>query len=716
MTSTPRKKIAILGGGASSLTTAYALTSQPDWRDRFESITVYQMGWRLGGKGASGRGRGGRIEEHGLHIWMGWYANAFRMIRDIYDELGRPPSMPLATWTDAFKPHSYICLGEQVNDEWTTWPVAFPQTSDLPGEGKDEGEFPSVWAVVHEVISGLHELLRGDLVTPPPPEIAGHGLPALIRRVIGDITRGPTVVHEAVEIVECELLLREARERAARLRANPSRHTTEDASAVIDAMHGSRDRLLKHLEERIERDDEARRLFFIMDTGLTCIAGILAEVPHVSAHAFDALDKYDLREFMAKHGADPRTVQSAIIRAFYDLLFAYVDGDPNNQQVAAGVAVRFIFHMGLAYRGAVFWKMQAGMGDTIFAPIYDVLKRRGVRFEFFHRVRSLELSDDKRRVARIQLGKQATLNVPEYEPFVNVNELPCWPNAPRYEQLMEGAELERLQIDLESLWTPWRERESPVTLEDGRDYDVIVFGISLAGIPYVAPELVKASPRWQAMLDNIATVRTQAMQLWLKRDLAGLGWSLPSAVTDAYPEPMDTWADMSHLILREDWTDTAPPENITYFCAPMTGGIPAESDRDAPARELERVKRAGVDWLNRYAGIMWPKAMVAGTPGGFDWSLLVDPDHQQGVARFNSQYCHANIDPSERYVLSVPGSTQYRLHADDPDFDNVFITGDWTYSGVNAGCVEGTVMSGLLTASAMTGYPSKADIVGWNSP
>ena len=32
------------------LTTAWRL-SEPGWQDRFESITVYQRGWRLGGKG-----------------------------------------------------------------------------------------------------------------------------------------------------------------------------------------------------------------------------------------------------------------------------------------------------------------------------------------------------------------------------------------------------------------------------------------------------------------------------------------------------------------------------------------------------------------------------------------------------------------------------------------------------------------------------------------
>lgn len=55
MSPAPRK-IAVLGGGVGALTTALALSSLPGWQERFE-ITVYQLGWRLGGKGASGRNR-----------------------------------------------------------------------------------------------------------------------------------------------------------------------------------------------------------------------------------------------------------------------------------------------------------------------------------------------------------------------------------------------------------------------------------------------------------------------------------------------------------------------------------------------------------------------------------------------------------------------------------------------------------------------------------
>ncbi|MCC5907413.1 MAG: NAD(P)-binding protein [Balneolaceae bacterium] len=59
------------------------MTDYPGWEDH-NDITVYQMGWRLGGKTATGRGVHNRIVEKGIHISQGWYDNAFRMVKDAY--------------------------------------------------------------------------------------------------------------------------------------------------------------------------------------------------------------------------------------------------------------------------------------------------------------------------------------------------------------------------------------------------------------------------------------------------------------------------------------------------------------------------------------------------------------------------------------------------------------------------------------------------------
>lgn len=713
------KKLVILGGGAASLSTAYYLTNDPKWREKFESITLYQVGWRLGGKGASGRGRDGRIEEHGLHIWMGWYENAFRMIRAVYEELGRRGDAPLATWDEAFKPHDFIAFGETVDGKWANWPLEFAQTNDTPGQG---GEYPTKWDYVHETLEAIHNLFTRTLFSPRTMGPRPRGLWGWVKAIAAWIARLLKLLVELRTILEAERQLRAARDAAgaARAAARPDDTAAVHAVAAAKVDHHARQargHLQRSLLKRIESDDETRRLFYIIDTGLTCVAGVTGEHVGVGPHAFDALDKNDFREFLANNGACDETIQSSLILGFYDLLFAYRDGKPDDQKVATGVALRFIFRMVMTYKGAVFWKMQAGMGDTIFAPIHDVLKRRGVRFEFFHRVRNLELSDDRKSVARIQLGRQATLTKGEYRPFVDVADLPCWPSEPQYDQLVEGNKIKAGRYDLESLWTPWIDQETPVTLEHGRDFDQIVFGISLGSVPYVAPELVKASERWRRMVEKVETVRTQAVQLWMTKDIEDLGWTLPSAVADCYPEPLNTWADMTHLLPREEWRGGSgdPPRSLTYFCAPMEGGIPAVDDRSAPAVELAKVRSAAELWLTKYGTTLWPDAHASdGTR--FDWNSLFDRNDGSGPARLDEQFWRANIDPSERYVLSVPGSTEFRLRANQPDFDNLFVTGDWTYCGINAGCVEATVVSGMLTSQALTGSPTDDEIVGYSNP
>ena len=120
-----------------SLSAAFALTDTAELRERYE-LTVYQDGWLLGGKGASVRNREahGRIEEHGLHVWLGYYENAFTLLRRCYEELGRPPGAALRTLRDAFFKHSSIVVGEQTPRGWEHWSVTFPETGEWPGDGR----------------------------------------------------------------------------------------------------------------------------------------------------------------------------------------------------------------------------------------------------------------------------------------------------------------------------------------------------------------------------------------------------------------------------------------------------------------------------------------------------------------------------------------------------------------------------------------------------
>ena len=117
------------------------------------------------------------------------------------------------------------------------------------------------------------------------------------------------------------------------------------------------------------------------------------------------------------------------------------------------------------------------MGDAVFAPLYEVLKCRGVRFAFFRRVENLGVSPDGRDGSTPSgLQKQVTLNRPEYSPLTVVKGLPCWPSAPDYSQIVGGAALQAQCVDLESSWSPYQ-GVGTETLQRGTHFDAIVLGI-----------------------------------------------------------------------------------------------------------------------------------------------------------------------------------------------------------------------------------------------
>jgi flavin-dependent amine oxidoreductase len=90
------------------------------------------------------------------------------------------------------------------------------------------------------------------------------------------------------------------------------------------------------------------------------------------------------------------------------------------------------------------------------------------------------------------------------------------------------------------------------------------------------------------------------------------------------------------------------------------------------------------------------------TRDGFDWTKLLDPNRATGQARMDAQYWRANINPSDRYVISAPGTCTYRLHSGQSGFDNLVLAGDWTQTALNCGAVEAAVMSGRNAVSALT--------------
>ncbi len=204
----------------------------------------------------------------------------------------------------------------------------------------------------------------------------------------------------------------------------------------------------------------------------------------------------------------------------YDLVFGYEAGDPQRPAFSAGVGLGLATRMLFDFKGGVFWRMQAGMGEVVFAPMYQALSRRGVEFRFFHRLDEVRLADGGDAVGEIVLGVQAgrASDTARYQPLVVVKGLPCWPDRPDHSQIdIPDAG------DLESHHAP-RVDSGTVVLRADADFDVAVLAVSAGMIPHVCPEIVATNPRWAAMVDRLGTVATQSFQVWLDSDEDQLGW------------------------------------------------------------------------------------------------------------------------------------------------------------------------------------------------
>ena len=697
-----RKKIAVIGGGMSALSAIYQITLTENWQSKYD-ITVYQKGWRIGGKGASGRNPdfSNRIEEHGLHIWFGFYDNAFNQIKDCYNKLG-PTTSPLKTFDDAFKPHSFIPLEEFVDGEWETWGLEFPENDMKPG---GDHELLPLWQYVKMTLEVIHQYFSGQEKVASP-----HGCLGFFVRLFRKAFRWTEPLIEGFIISESKRLLKGAIDIIEEHGENIKHRDHEGHQALHDHLEGIGHWLKNLLGDILFHWTTARRLFIILDLTITCIKGILRD--GLLTEGFDVINDIEFMDWLKMHGAADITVQSTLITALYDVGFAYTDGDLTKRNYEAGSALRIIFRLGLTYRGAFMWKMQAGMGDTIFTPIYKVLSRfepsdteGGITFKFFHKINNVQLSGDQKSIERINVGIQAHVKDNKtYDPFVVINDLPCWPDRPNYDQLVEGDELQEKGINLESFWTPWENPES-IVLEKGKDFDLVILGTPIGTLPHICPELIAANPAWARMVETVQTTQTQAYQLWLKPDLNSLGWTDPSPVMTSYEEPVDTWADMSQLIERESWPEGIKPGSIAYFCGVMPDAtiIPPANNHWFPADQHDRVKKHLLHYLNNYTGFIWPKGARTNDQNGLDLELLIDPANGNGIERVDAQFWRANIDPSERYTLTNVGSSKFRLETDKTGFDNLFITGDWIQNFFNYGCIEACVMSGMLAARAVTG-------------
>jgi uncharacterized protein with NAD-binding domain and iron-sulfur cluster len=671
-----KQRIAILGGGMGSLVTAWELTSLPDWQDRYE-IVVYQQGWRLGGKGASGRGLHERIEEHGLHVLFGCYENACRIMESAWAEVPLEAGEPRRDFfEDMLAPQREIIMYEKIQGRHRPWTLDIVPRQGRPGDNRPVQLDP--FRALLQLIAWLRETAKDS------------------KRDRDTIVRMLAAIDEAERGVDA-------------LAAQAGIGLTSvGVPPVVGEIDGQITEVMTLAQGSPLSDTMGRRAGILINLYGATFKGLLASGVWLSGWDwFDgSLDK-DLRPWLHDHGAQQETLDSPVVQAAYDCVFTPT-------AMSAGAMLHCGFRIAM-FKGNVLYKMRGGMGDVIFAPLYRVLLERGVRFEFFHRVEALHRSADGNRIESITVDRQANVKQPPYRPLVPLaqpgsGDLYCWPNEPDWSQLdLPGSK----RPDFEDWWGNWRgteitlRRVDPAVQAGPDEFHSVVLGLSVGIFPDVCRDLLagNAKPRFREMVAALAphsTTQTQAFQLWLLRSLPDLEWQHNDGSTVIpYEEPFDTWADMTHLVREERFPD-GDVRAVTYHCSSMDDDAPPPH-RPAPgyvASQNARVRENSVQWIADNLPRVWPAAVDG--QGKFDWNVLWTGDaHKTGVARFDEQFWIATKSPSDRYVWPLAGTMGKRLRAHESEYENLILAGDWTKNAFSVGCLEAATMSGIAAARAI---------------
>ena len=660
-----KKKIAILGGGFGAMTTAYFLSKTPELRNEYD-ITVHQMGWRLGGKCATGRDEENRILEHGLHFWFGCYDNAWAMLREIYEHWEKPPNCPFETGFDAFDAQSYTPLWTRIGDSWGFYNVDWPTNDDKLGDGK---VLLSVWGILTQIADLLKKVL--------------HFSEAELAAEIGASrnSEGGEALNTAHNV------LRQGRK-------SYGADAEEDVLTQLDIVRDQFSPAACKIPANADADPHfapIRDLISnILHLGAVFSRGILWDIA-IGGKDIDDLNEIEFRDWLKSHGGSAELVDtSAPIKAIYDCCFWYTDGDHAKPNVGTGTALRVIMRIVATYKTAVMFTLRTGMAEAVVAPMYELMLSRGVKFEFFHRVSGLELDSAGTGIERVVIDRQAVARTGDYDPTRFFNGIPTWPSEPFWDQLENGNKLKASKVNFESHWSPDYPVEA-LTLTRGVDFDMVVLGISMGGYKSLnsqdvslAQPLIDKGGAFADMVSGIGLVPTMAAQIWLDETTQGLGWKDRPA-TVAGPDPMDIWADMSQEIPNEG----GDAKSVHYLCGAyhtMLNASPAH-DKSVPATALSEVTAALDTWLADAAPIAWPDRDAA-TP-----------------VPVTDRYIRANIDPTECCVGSAAGEVAKRLRVDETGFDNLYLAGCYTRTGLNTTCVESAVMSGMQASRAICGSP-----------
>ncbi len=719
-------RVAVLGGGPAACAAAYYLARQRDDYD----VSLYTMGWRLGGKCAAGRNPAAhdRIEEHGLHAFLGFYRNAMRTVAEVYADAGRSVATTGGPFAGAFRAQADVGVLDRFANRWAYFPTPLGANERVPGAvppGAEEA--PVDFAIALRGLLRRISVELGHLDGVADDDEGTRGRPNV--EAVSSALATPW--REGIAGVVAWM------EREGSIALEGFVETPPAASSVkratIALLEEVRSGLAWYYAGRVEGSRSAWFRWGGLDVLLTIAIGVLVE----STLDFDELDDRDLIAWLLEHGLAPEHAAISTIGQVYETLFAHAPDLPYRLDgLACGVGLRWFLLVSFGYDGYPAYDFRWSCPETLMTPYYEALREHGAQIHFFHRVEAIELegAGDEPHLARVRLRVQATVRGKgPYDPFVpgasEADAPPAWPLVPNFEQLVEGEALQQGRVDLEDVYAGWDGVEDRV-LEQGRDFDVCILGIPIGALPPIVAPLIDPSgrhfdPRWKAMVDHTALIQTVSAQLWFDRDAAAMFDESPVAVEAGGPptrglltgfvQPQGSLGDMTPLVGAERWPDP-PPRLLTYHTGALVAGArlpaPGPSARGFPAEQRAQWRALFERWLRDNHAALFDRG-----PREFEAFLaaLRTPEGQElaGVERLAAQAFSIACQPSDLYVLSRPGETRHRLAPSASGVRFLLLAGDWTKTDMNCGCVEAATQSGMLAARALSNEPRYIWRVGY---
>jgi len=428
-----KKNIIIIGAGLSALSTAFNLTTPTGWNERY-NVTIYQIGWRLGGKLASSRNldQGLRIEEHGIHVFSSYYNNCFHTLKACNELTDYEFATGIKDMQQCFIGSNTACDLYYFNKSFSLIPSNLPFNTELPWDG-------NTWITsANNIIdSGLRSIksVMEDKAIPWKPEVESQNTYLHIKNNFFHH------VSESIEHGENSIkhwLIDHAIHAFSNFKPETKINTL---NFIIALMEG----LVHVLYPCVIHDnDHGHRVFMAVDFYCTILKGIIKD--DLLEKDLDTVDNMTYLQWLKKHGIKEETLQLPLVILPVNICFQYKNG--NSEPTMSAAAYLSFIVRALLGKGSGIYKFVAGSGETIIAPLYLALKKRGVQFKFFHKAEEFHLSNDKKSIQSIDFRVQATtIKDKEYSPLLKerVKGFLGWPNRPNYEQLNEANQILELE-------------------------------------------------------------------------------------------------------------------------------------------------------------------------------------------------------------------------------------------------------------------------------